>query len=246
MARGNRRKTTKKAKPKKKAGSKKSSSAASTGNGGGMTIYEVTTNDDKEVVCGNYDSMRMVDLATGSKEYSTKACLAPKRKKNPGIVGSDNQYRVRKVENCTRPVGPTEFGRREGKWKMKDHAPGPGAGSNVARVGDQLGRLLNSSKQKISGDKQDRTIGDAVKGVETKSGEQLDGLVVLDGDTFAKLMAWDKSRIGQKLKRLKKKGSNKASCRIDNGKPGTFPQFWYVDGLRKGLDDYKVFTCPGN
>lgn len=109
-------------------------------------------------------------------------------------------------------------------------------------VGDSLGFILNSSNVKIPGDEQGRTFGDVAKGVVSKNGEQRDGLVVFDGDLFGKDIGWDKKNIASNLGRLKKKGSDKKSRRIDNGKPGEYPQYWYVDGLRSGLDDYKVFT----
>jgi len=224
-------------KPKAEAGSKKTSSASSTGSVGGKTIYEVTTNDDRKRVCGNYDSMKMVDRATGCNPGAVRYAL-----KNKGIVGSAKQYRVRKIENCTRPVGPTEFGQQEGKWKMKEHACGLGSGSNNSRLGSDLGLYLNSSNEKIPNDTEGRTFGDVIKGVATKRGELLNGFVVYDGDKFAELMAWKKGDIGSKLTRLRKKGSKKKSRRLDKGVRGTFPQFWYVDGLRPGLDDYTVFS----
>jgi len=55
------------------------------------------------------------------------------------------------------------------------------------------------------------------------------------------VVGWKKKNIASNLGRLKKKGSDKKSRRIDNYKP-EYPQFWYVDGLRTGLDDYTVFT----
>ena len=111
------------------------------------------------------------------------------------------------------------------------------------RVGGSLGFILNSSIVTIPGDEQGRTFGDVAKGVEAENdGEQLDGIVVFDGDLFGKYIGWEKKNIDSNLGRLKKKGSDEKSRRIDNGRPGEYPQFWYVDGLRPGLDDYKVFT----
>ena len=109
-------------------------------------------------------------------------------------------------------------------------------------VGESLGFILNNSNVKIPGDEQERTFGDVAKGVVNKYGERRDGFVVFDGDLFCKEIGWDKKNIASNLGRLKKKGSDKKSRRIDNDKPGQYPQFWYVDGLRTGLDDYTVFT----
>ena len=108
-------------------------------------------------------------------------------------------------------------------------------------VGESLGFILNNSNVKIPGDEQGRTFGDVAKFVATKNGEQLDGFALFDGDLFGKEIGWEKKNIDSNLGRLKKKGSDKKSRRIDNDKPGEYPQFWYVDGLRPGLDDYKVF-----
>jgi len=240
MARSNRK--TKAAKPKKKAGGKKSSSAPA-GSGGNNTMIKVMKANDKNAVLGYYPNGAQASNACGRSSKDAVRNALDKKGDKKGNVGSDGLFKVARIENCTEPVGPTELGMLEGKWKMKDHAPGPGSGSNNANVGATLGRLLNSSNEKIRGDEQNRTIGDVVTGVETEDGEQLDGLVVFDGDTFAQLMAWkNKGYVARILSRLRKKGSNNASRRMDEGKQGTFPQFWYVDGLRNGLDNYSDFT----
>ena len=209
--------------------------------GPGVTMIKVMRAKDGKPL-GYYNKKGRASLAmTGDNKMAATNALNRKGD-NKGVVGKDGLFKVEEVHNCTEPEGPTELGMQEGKWKMKDHAPGPGSGSNHSRIGITLGRCLNSSKEKIPNDPKGRTFGDVIKGVASKHGVQRHGFVIYDGDMFAKLMAWEKSAIGSKLARLKKKGSDKKSERLDDGKKGSFPQFWYVDGLKRGLDDYTVFA----
>lgn len=232
------RKTTKKAKPKK-AGGKKLSSASSTGNGGGNTMIKVMrANDGKPL--GYYNNKARADHAMGDKRVVERALK--KKGVMKGVVGADGLFKVEEVHNCTESEGPTALGMQEGKWKMNDHAPGPGSGSSRSRVGGRLGNLLNkSSNTKINGDEGGRTIGDAFKPIRYK-GKVCDGLAIYDGNLFAGLMAVGSlSRLSGLLKGLRKKGSNKASRRMDNGKKGHYPQYWFIDGLRPGLENYSDF-----
>lgn len=235
----------KKQQPKKGGGKKPKAKAESGDGGSGRTMHRVSTNDERNEACGYYISGKSASRATGcnSDQCVTNALnRTAKSKKGKGVVGQQDKFIVERIENCTEPEGPTLFGQQDGKWKMADHAPGPGSGSNNSRIGITLGRCLNSSKEKIPNDTEGRTFGDVIKGVASKHGVQRHGFVIYDGDMFAKIMAWEKSTIGSKLAKLKKKGSNKKSRRLDNGKKGSFPQFWYVDGLKRGLDDYTVFA----
>ena len=208
--------------------------------GPGVTMIKVMRAKDGKPL-GYYNNKMRADKAMGAQRSAAKNALN-KKGDNKGVVGKDGLFKVEEVHNCTEPEGPTALGMQEGKWKMADHAPGPGSGSNHSRIGITLGRCLNSSKEKIPNDPKGRTFGDVIKGVASKHGVQRHGFVVYDGDMFAKLMAWEKKDIGSKLAKLKKKGSNKKSRRLDDGKKGSFPQFWYVNGLKRGLDDYSVFA----
>ena len=230
----------------KKGGGKKPKATAKSGDGGpGRTMIRVRSNDGNRTDCGYYYSAASASRATGcnnTQGVTDALNRSAESKKGKGIVGPHRQFIVDRVENCTEPEGPTQFGQQDGKWKMKPHARGSGSGSNNSRLGSDLGLYLNSSNEKIPNDTEGRTFGDVIKGVATKRGELLNGFVVYDGDKFAELMAWKKGDIGSKLTRLRKKGSKKKSRRLDKGVRGTFPQFWYVDGLRPGLDDYTVFS----
>ena len=104
-------------KDKSKVGCVKSSSVALASDG--ITMFMVQSNDKDRTILGYY----------GSKDGASRACGCDRkdvgrafdRKKDKGVIGSENQFIVTEVKNCNEVEGATEEGNKVGMHKIQSH-----------------------------------------------------------------------------------------------------------------------------